>query len=169
MFDRLASLNLQQWIRDRGDTPPTKTFLWKDSGFWAFIIPGPSRRTVFHVNPGDEIFHQVVGEMQLHFVRDGQRDLVILRPGDFFLLPANVPHCPRRDEGSWTLVITTKRTVDAEDQWFWYCEKCGATLHQVGMVGRREDDNDVVAEATSILQADDRRRTCSRCGHLTVV
>ena len=166
MFERFTSFNLRQWIEGYADAPPGKTFLWEDSGFWTFVISGPNQRTAFHVNPGDEIFHQIVGETQLHFMRpEGRRDLVILRPGEFFLLPARVPHSPRRAAGSSTLVISPKRAADADERWFWYCDACGATLHEVGVVGRRTDGEDVVAEATRVLRADDTRRTCPRCGH----
>ena len=168
MFEHLTSVDLQQWIRGLGDAPGSKTFLWEDSDFWAFVVSGPNHRTAFHVNPGDEIFHQLAGETQLHFVRPEGRRVTILRPGEFFLLPARVPHSPRREAGSWTLVITPKRTADAEERWFWYCDRCGATLHEVGLVGRRMGE-DVVAEAARALRAEEARRTCPRCGHRSVV
>lgn len=170
MLQHLASFNLPQWVRGLRDAPGTKTFLWEDSDFWAFVISGPNQRTAFHVNPGDEIFHQIEGETQLHFMRpEERRDLVTLRPGDFFLLPARVPHSPRREAGSRTLVITPKRAADAEERWFWYCEQCGARLHEVGVVGRRMAGEDIVAEATRALRADETRRTCPRCGHRSAV
>lgn len=170
MFQHLTSFNLQQWVADHRDAPRAKRFLWEDSNFWAFVTSGPNDRTAFHVNPGDEIFHQLEGETRLHFVRpDGQRDTVILRPGEVFLLPAGVPHSPRREAGSWTLVITSKRTSDSQERWFWYCEQCGATLHEVGVVGRRMSEEDIVAEATRALRAEERRRTCTHCGHCSTV
>ena len=171
MIEHLKSFNLPQWIAENRDLSGTKRCLWENSNFWAFVTWGPNERTVFHVNPGDEMFQQFEGQLQLYFVpTDGEPQLTILEPGDFFLLPAGIPHSPRREAGSWTLVVTPRRTPDAEERWLWYCDRCHAKLHEVGIVGRRMGEPvDELAEATRELKENAKLRTCSQCGHCSSV
>ena len=45
----------------------------KNSDFIAFVTRGPNRRKDFHINPGDEIFYQLEGELNLHYLgKDGK-------------------------------------------------------------------------------------------------
>jgi 3-hydroxyanthranilate 3,4-dioxygenase len=47
---------------------------------------------------------------------------VIIREGDIYLLPANVPHSPRRAAGTLGLVIEQKRPPGARDKLQWYSD-----------------------------------------------
>ena len=67
------------------------------------VHKGPTAGKQFHVNQGEEIFFQLEGELNCHYVTQaGEREVITLRPGEMFLLPGNVPHSPRREQGSWT-------------------------------------------------------------------
>lgn len=142
--------------------------VWEDSDLGAFIVRGPTPRREFHINPGDEVFYQLEGELQLHYVAPhGERAVAALQAGQLFLMPANVPHSPRRPENSSTLVVERKRRAGEVDRWIWYCDECDAILHEV----RRSaaEATDVVSPATEALRAEPQLRTCRRCGHLSAV
>ena len=100
MFPHLQSFNLQKWIDDnRGDWGQRRV-IWQDSDFIAFVTRGPNRRKDYHINPGDEIFYQLEGELNLHYLKNDKHELAVLKSGDVFLMPKNTPHSPRRDEVS---------------------------------------------------------------------
>jgi 3-hydroxyanthranilate 3,4-dioxygenase len=162
MFPHLKGFNLQQWIdENRGDWGQRR-IIWENSDFIAFVTRGPNRRKDFHINPGDEIFYQLEGELNLHYLgKDGKAQLALLEAGDMFLLPANVPHSPRRADGSWTLVVERTRRPEEQDRFIWVCENCGNTLHQTAV--RFNDPSDAVANATAAIKADPKLAICSRC------
>ncbi len=109
MFPHLKGFNLKQWIdENRGDWGQRRV-IWQDSDFIAFVTRGPNRRKDFHINPGDEIFYQLEGELNLHYLEDDKHELAVLKAGDIFLLPKNTPHSPRRADGSWTYVVERTR------------------------------------------------------------
>ncbi len=109
MFPHLKGFNLKQWIdENRGDWGQRRV-IWQDSDFIAFVTRGPNRRKDFHINPGDEIFYQLEGDLNLYYIQDNKRELATLQAGDIFLLPKNTPHSPRRADGSWTYVVERQR------------------------------------------------------------
>jgi 3-hydroxyanthranilate 3,4-dioxygenase len=165
MFPHLKGFNLQQWINENRSDWGQRRVIWQDSDFIAFVTRGPNRRKDFHINPGDEIFYQLEGELKLHYLSDTKKqEVAVLKQGDLFLLPAKVPHSPRRGEGSWTLVVERKRQPVEMDLFIWPCEKCGNNLYETEV--RFDDPGNAVAEATSRLKADPRLATCSRCNEV---
>lgn len=163
MFPHLTGFNLQQWIdENRGDWGQRRV-LWENSDFIAFVTRGPNRRKDFHINPGDEIFYQLEGELNLHYINtDEKRQLALLKAGEIFLLPRNTPHSPRRGDGSWTFVVERKRAREELDRFIWPCEECGNRLYET--VVRFDDPSDAVANATRALRENPDLATCKRCG-----
>lgn len=162
MFPHLKNFNLRQWIEDNRGNWGQRRVIWADSDFIAFVTRGPNRRKDFHINPGDEIFYQLEGELNLHYLgTDGGHELAQLKAGDLFLLPRHVPHSPRRAEGSWTLVVERRREPGEIDRFIWPCEKCGNKLYEAAV--RFDDPGDAVAEATQAMKSDPRLTTCDRC------
>jgi len=163
MFPHLKNFNLKNWIEEnRGNWGQRRT-IWEDSDFIAFVTRGPNRRSDFHIDPGDEIFYQLEGELNLHYMTAEQRrEVAVIKAGELFLLPANVPHSPRRGDGSWTLVVERKRRPDEEDRFVWYCEKCNTQLYKTTV--RFDDPSDAVKKAYEDMTADARLRTCANCG-----
>ena len=94
MFPHLQGFNLQKWIDENRADWGQRRVIWRDSDFIAFVTRGPNRRKDFHINPGDEIFYQLEGELKLHYLKDNKQDIAVLQPGDIFLLPKNTPHSP---------------------------------------------------------------------------
>jgi 3-hydroxyanthranilate 3,4-dioxygenase len=96
MFPHLKGFNLRQWIDENRHKWGQRRVIWEDSDFIAFVTRGPNRRKDFHINPGDEIFYQLEGELNLHYLSDGKPEVAVLEAGDLFLMPERVPHSPRR-------------------------------------------------------------------------
>jgi 3-hydroxyanthranilate 3,4-dioxygenase len=162
MFPHLTGFNLRQWIDDNRGNWGQRRVIWENSDFIAFVTREPNRRKDFHINPGDEIFYQLEGELNLHYMDgEGKRQLALLKPGEIFLLSRNIPHSPRRSDGSWTFVVERKRAPEELDRFIWPCEECGNKLDETTV--RFDDPSNAVADATRALQADSGLATCERC------
>jgi 3-hydroxyanthranilate 3,4-dioxygenase len=165
MFPHLTGFNLQRWIDENRGNWGQRRVLWENSDFIAFVTRGPNRRKDFHINPGDEIFYQLEGELNLHYLgKDQKHEVAVLRAGDLFLLPAHVPHSPRRPDGSWTFVVERQRSAAELDRFIWVCERCGNRLHETGV--RFNDPSDAVAKATEAIKSDVKLATCKQCGEI---
>jgi 3-hydroxyanthranilate 3,4-dioxygenase len=161
MFPHLHAFNLRQWIDENRGNWGQRRVIWEDSDFIAFVTRGPNRRKDFHINPGDEIFYQLEGELNLHYLKNDKHELSVLNKGDIFLLPATVPHSPRRGEGSWTLVVERKRRSEELDRFIWACEQCGHRLYETTV--RFDDPSGAVAQATASIQSNPELATCGNC------
>ncbi len=163
MFPHLKNFNLKQWVDENRGNWGQRRIIWEDSDFIAFVTRGPNSRTDFHIDPGDEIFYQLEGELNLHYMTPEQKhEIAVIKEGELFLLPAHVPHSPRRGEGSWTFVIERKRRPDEQDRFVWYCEGCGTKLYETTV--RFDDPTDAVKRASDSMKTNKEMRTCPRCG-----
>ena len=126
--------NLMGWIednRERLEPPMLNKPIWRDGEFIAMILKGPVLRADYHVNPYEEFFYQLKGNMVLRTIVDGRHHEVAINEGDVFLLPPEVPHSPHRPEpGSLGLVIELQRPAGVADGFEWYCESCATRVHR---------------------------------------
>ena len=164
MFPHLKNFNLKQWIDENRGSWGQRRVIWEDSDFIAFVTRGPNSRKDFHIDPGDEMFYQLEGELNLHYMQGKRREVALLKAGEMFLLPAGVPHSPRRGDGSWTFVVERKRRPEERDLFVWFCESCGEKLYE--MTVRFDDPSDAVKTATDKIRSDAKLRTCGRCGEV---
>jgi 3-hydroxyanthranilate 3,4-dioxygenase len=164
MFPHLKAFNLRQWIDENRADWGQRRVIWQDSDFIAFVTRGPNRRKDYHINPGDEIFYQLEGELNLHYLKDNQHEIAVLQPGDIFLLPRNTAHSPRRGDGSWTYVVERQRGKEEIDRFIWPCENCGNKLYETEV--RFDDPGDAVRTATDSLKSDPSLTTCKSCGQV---
>jgi 3-hydroxyanthranilate 3,4-dioxygenase len=165
MFPHLKGFNLQRWINENRNDWGQRRVIWQDSDFIVFVTRGPNRRKDFHINPGDEIFYQLEGELNLHYLgAENKQEVAVLKAGDLFLLPSKVPHSPRRREGSWTFVVERIRKSDEQDRFLWVCENCGNRLYETSV--RFDDPSDAVASATKAIKTDAKLATCNDCGEV---
>ncbi|UYW01054.1 3-hydroxyanthranilate 3,4-dioxygenase [Flavobacterium agricola] len=130
------AFNLNQWIEENRDLlkPPVgNRNLYKESeDYIVMIVAGPNARKDFHYNETEELFYQLEGTILVFIQEDNQKKEVVLNPGDMYLLPAKVPHCPVRSANSLGLVIERKRAGKGfTDGLLWYCENCNNKLHEV--------------------------------------
>ena len=89
----LNPFQFQQWISENGDKlkPPVGAeTLWKDSKLMITVVGGPNKRTDYHIDPFEEFFYQLKGDIVLRIQEDGKARDVTVKEGDVFMLPAYV-------------------------------------------------------------------------------
>lgn len=161
----LQPLNLQRWVDEHRHLlkPPVgNKLIYQNSEFIVMAVGGPNSRRDFHVDPGEEFFHQLEGTMTLRIVEAGAiRDLPI-RAGEILLLPPLVPHSPQRPAGTVGLVIERQRRPGELDGLQWYCERCNALLYeeQLALTNIETQFPPVFDRFFSRLE----HRTCKQCG-----
>jgi 3-hydroxyanthranilate 3,4-dioxygenase len=129
------------------------------------ILRGPNTRLDFHIDPGDEFFYQVVGDMELVLKPEGERrQSVRIKEGEIFVCPGGLPHSPRRFENTWGLVIERKRRQEEKEEFAWFCEKCDELV-----LSRVVNQGNIPSQVSSVyneFNADPALRTCRACGYV---
>lgn len=158
-------LNFRAWIdahRDDLKPPVGNAEIYPDHEFIVMVVGGPNSRTDFHVDPGEELFYMIEGDMTLRVVEDGKlRDLSI-KEGEMFLLPAWVPHSPQRRANTVGLVVERQRKEGEIDRFEWYCERCATLLYKESL-----QMTDIVKQLPPIFERYEElvsNRTCKKCG-----
>lgn len=127
------------------------------------VVGGPNQRTDFHVDPYEEFFYQVKGNMHVNLMTPDGPQTVHIREGQMWMLPRDTPHSPQRPEpGSIGLVMERIREEGTLERFQWYCGDCGHIVHSVELQVR-----DIVADLPPVFQAfynDEAARTCANCG-----
>jgi 3-hydroxyanthranilate 3,4-dioxygenase len=171
MVEPLKAFNLKRWIDEHRDLlrPPVGAeMVWKDSQFIVMIVGGPNARRDFHIDPSDEFFFQLEGDMVLEYIDGaGRRQRETLREGDVFLLPAETPHSPQRPAGTVGLVVERVREPREPERYAWYCERCDAKLYELS-----RGPGDLLADlrrVSSEFNASEAQRTCPACGYVQPV
>ena len=163
----LISRDLWRWIeehRESFEPPVGNRVIWEDSQFIAMVIRGPNARRDFHVDPSDEIFFMLRGDMVLEYIEDGRRREQVIREGEVMLVPALTPHAPHRPAGTWGLVVEIKRKPDETESLRWFCDRCDALVHEATMhVADIERELRVAIER---FDASVELRTCKACGYV---
>jgi 3-hydroxyanthranilate 3,4-dioxygenase len=163
----LLSFGLWDWIaehRQAFEPPVGNKVIWEDSQFTAMVVRGPNARRDFHVDPSDEIFYMLKGDMELEFMQDGHRTRQTIREGELLLVPALTPHSPHRPPDTWGLVIEVKRRPEQTESLVWFCERCDAQIHTVTLhVADIESD---LKTAIEHFDGSVTLRTCPKCGHV---
>jgi 3-hydroxyanthranilate 3,4-dioxygenase len=129
----LKAFNFRDWIDENRHLlkPPVgNRQVFRDSEFIIMVVGGPNSRKDFHVDPGEEFFYQLEGDMLLKTVQGGKHVDVPIREGEILLLPPNVPHSPRRFANTVGLVIERQRRPGEIDGFQWYCERCDHLLYE---------------------------------------
>jgi 3-hydroxyanthranilate 3,4-dioxygenase len=135
--------------------------IW-DGDFLVMVVGGPNQRTDFHVNPGGELFYQVEGDIVLKIIEDGKPRDVAIRQGELFLLPAGVPHSPRRPAGTVGLVVEVPKFAKGQHHLRWYCPQCNNVLHDIPF-----EPVDLGKQIKAMLEQFNGNadlRTCKKCG-----
>ena len=166
--------NLMRWIEDHRDEfkPPVmnKQFYPDAEDVIVFVSVGPNTRNDYHVNPTEELFYQLEGDIAVR-VRplDGSpaRDVVI-REGEMWLCPRMVPHRPQRPKDTIGLIVEFPRVVEGktcDDGLRWYCPECDTLVHEASfrLAHIDEDLHKVMDEFWGGAEAG---RTCSKCGYV---
>jgi 3-hydroxyanthranilate 3,4-dioxygenase len=129
----LRAFNFQRWIEENRSAlqPPVgNKRVFADGDFVIMVVGGPNSRQDYHVDPGEEFFYQLEGDMVLKTRQDGKAVDVPIRQGEILLLPAGVPHSPQRRAATVGLVIERRRQPGELDGFQWYCEHCDQLLYE---------------------------------------
>ncbi|MFF0309663.1 3-hydroxyanthranilate 3,4-dioxygenase [Streptosporangium sp. NPDC004379] len=165
----IPPIDFGKWIDEHAHLlrPPVgnKIIFEGSSDLIVMVVGGPNARTDFHVDPYEELFYQVRGNMHINVMTPEGPDTVHVREGQMWLLPPNMPHSPQRpEEGSVGFLVERIRPEGVLEKFRWYCQECNAVVHEVELQVR-----DIVADLPPIFQAfydDERARTCDDCGAL---
>ena len=165
--------NLMKWIDDHKDEfkmPVMNRQFYVDSeDVIVFVSLGPNTRNDYHVNPTEELFYQLKGDIALR-VRplDGSDPHdVIIKEGEMYLLPRNVPHRPQRPEGTIGLIVEFPRPVETKDQLRWYCPDDIHLVHQAEF-RLKHIDEDLHKIMDDFWNGPEEIRTCKETGKVVV-
>ena len=159
--------NFKKWIDENRHLlkpPVNNKVVYKDADFIVMVVGGPNSRKDYHYNEGEEFFYQLEGDITVQIQEDGKPVDVQIKEGDIFLLPAKVPHNPKRGPNTIGLVVEHKKKNGEKDGLLWFCEKCNHKLHEVYFS---------LGDITTHFQVEFKNfygsetlRTCKSCGHV---
>ena len=158
-------INLENWIEENRETfkpPVSNRYLYDGRDFFVMVIKGPNARNDFHLVDSEEYFYQLKGDINVR-VREGDRIVDhIVREGETFFIPPNVPHSPQRPPDTIGVVVERRRPPGEKEHVIFYCENCGSLVEDIHF-----DCADIVehfSQAMLDFWNDDARRTCKNCG-----
>lgn len=160
----LQPLNLLRWIDENRallKPPVGNKRIFRESEFIIMVVGGPNTRRDYHVDPAEEFFYQLQGDILLKTIQAGRAVDVPIRAGEILLLPPRVPHSPQRGADTVGLVIERERRAGELDGFQWYCESCGNLLFEEFIALK-----DIEKELPPLFErfyASIERRTCKRC------
>jgi 3-hydroxyanthranilate 3,4-dioxygenase len=164
-----TKLDLAAWLKANAPKlrPPVanKQLFPGSTDAIVFVSGGPNTRNDFHVNPTEELFYQLKGDIAVR-VRplDGTRPYdVIIKEGELFLLPRWVPHRPQRPAGTAGLIVEFPRPRGQLDALRWYCPGCDALVYEARWRLKKIDE-DLAVIMNDFWEGAASRRTCRECG-----
>ena len=161
----LHAFNFRQWIdanRALLKPPVGNKRVFADGDFVIMVVGGPNARKDYHVDPGQEFFYQLEGDMVLKTMQDGRAVDLPIREGEVLLIPPLLPHSPQRGANTVGLVIERARRPGELDGFQWYCERCGERLYEEFFTL-----TDIEQQFPPVFErffADPKKRTCRHCG-----
>jgi 3-hydroxyanthranilate 3,4-dioxygenase len=162
----LAPLNLHAWIEEHRHLlkPPVGNACIWNSNFLVMIVGGPNVRTDYHINPGEELFYQVEGDIVLKVIEDGKPRDIPIKQGELFLLPARMPHSPQRPAGTVGLVVEQPKAFTENQHLRWHCRRCHAIVYDAEF--QPVDIGKQIKEVIERFKGSEALRTCKQCGEM---
>jgi 3-hydroxyanthranilate 3,4-dioxygenase len=157
-------VHLADWTESVADLlrpPVNNAMVWPTGDdLLVQVVGGPNSRDDFHVDPYEEFFFQLKGNMHVEVMTPAGRRTVHIREGQVWVLPRNLPHSPQRPEaGSIGLVVERVRPEGVTERFQWYCPSCDALVHEVEVQVR-----DLVVDLpAAFAEAEGRKRLCPSC------
>ena len=162
----IRPINFKKWIDEHRHLlkpPVMNQVVYKEADdFVVMVVGGPNKRKDFHYNETEEFFYQLEGDIVVKIVEDEKVVDIHIKEGEIFLLPARVPHSPRRPANTVGLVMEVTRGQGVMDAFQWYCESCGNKLYEEQV---RVDD--IVKDLPGVMErfySNEELRTCKKCG-----
>jgi 3-hydroxyanthranilate 3,4-dioxygenase len=163
----IPPIDFTKWIDEHAHLlkPPVgnKVIFETADDLIVMVVGGPNARTDYHVDPYEELFYQVRGNMHVNLITPDGPETVHIREGQMWLLPRGLPHSPQRPEpGSVGFLVERIRPEGTLERFQWYCPSCSALVHEVELQVR-----DIVVDLPPLFEAfyaDEKARTCAACG-----
>jgi 3-hydroxyanthranilate 3,4-dioxygenase len=161
----MPPIDLKKWVADNRhllQPPVGNKCLWDNGGFLVMVIGGPNARTDYHVNPSEELFYQVQGDIVVKVMEDGKPRDVPIKEGEIFLLPSLMPHSPQRGPNTVGLVVEYPKLTKDDHHLRWFCKSCGEVVNDFPF-----QPADLDKQITGMLErwkGDEKLRTCKKCG-----
>ena len=160
-----SPVHLMNWVMENKEDfqPPVgNKYLYSGSDFFVMVIAGPNARNDFHKTKSEEFFIQLKGAMVLKTYENGRIVDHVIREGETFFIPPNIPHAPCRPADTLGMVVERRRPEGEEEHQLFYCENCNALV-----CDNKFDCKDIVVafkEAMEAFWSDPERSTCGKCG-----
>lgn len=164
-----SPLNLKKWVEENRHLlkPPVgNKCVWSDDDFIIMVVGGPNARKDYHVNETGEFFYQIEGDIILGVIppETGKPEEIIIREGEMFLLPALVPHSPRRPANTIGLVIEHARKEGMIDKLQWYSDDTHELVHEAEF--KLENIDHDLKRIMGEFWSDEKLRTCKSTGSI---
>jgi 3-hydroxyanthranilate 3,4-dioxygenase len=168
----LAPFNLKKWIDENRHLlkpPVSNKNLYVEAGdFIVMIVGGPNARKDYHFNESEELFYQIEGDITVRIQEDGKPKDIVIKEGDIFLLPGNIPHSPMRGANTVGLVIErVRKGTDLSDGLMWFCDECNHKLKEYRFP-LENIEHDFLSRFREFYGSEEMR-TCDNCGHVMEV
>ncbi|HVZ94848.1 MAG TPA: 3-hydroxyanthranilate 3,4-dioxygenase [Phycisphaerales bacterium] len=163
--------NLWSWIKKNKHNlkPPVsnKQLCTEANDAIIFVSGGPNTRNDFHVNPTEELFYQLKGDIAVRIrPLDGSKPRdVVIREGEMYLLPRWLPHRPQRPANTVGLIVEFPRPKGELDALRWYCPECDELVYEAKWRLKKIDE-DLRILMHDFWDGPEKRRTCRNCGHI---
>ena len=162
-------IDFPKWMTDNEHLlkpPVNNKQVWEPMGdFIVQVLGSPNQRTDYHLDPYEEWFYQVKGNMHVNVMTDDGPVRVDVREGEMWMLPRNVYHSPQRPEpGAIGIVIERIREEGVLEKFVWFCLECHHQVHEVELQVR-----DIVQDLPPVFEqfySSEEARTCGNCGAL---
>ena len=106
------AIDLTNWIEEHKDKfkpPVSNQYLYDGRDFFVMVIKGPNARNDFHLVDSEEYFYQLKGDIKIR-IREGEKIVDhLVREGETFFIPPNVPHAPIRPPDTIGVVVERRR------------------------------------------------------------
>lgn len=148
-----TSIDFQGWIAENAPNlkpPVANKCMYPDAkDLVIMVVGGPNSRHDYHVDPYEEWFYQIKGNMHINVITPEGPKTVHVREGESYLLPGNTPHSPQRpEEGSVGLVVEQVRAegVLEKFQWYHHTADTATLVHEVEL-----KVNDIVVDLPPVF------------------
>ena len=161
----LPPINIRSWVDANIEDfrPPVgNKYLYRGEDFFVMVIGGPNARNDFHKTNSEEYFYQLKGDICVQTIEDGRIVSHVIREGETFFIPPNVPHAPQRPPDTIGVVVERNRPAGEIEHQQFYCDACHELVWDEGF-----DCKDIVEHFRDSMESfwsDPERSTCS-CGY----
>ncbi len=164
-MSNVNAFSLKGWIDEHRHLlkPPVgNQQVYEDTDFIIMIVGGPNVRKDYHINPTEEFFYQLEGDVSVGIIEDGEKRTIPIREGEILLLPPMIPHSPQRPANTVGMVVERRRPKGQMDHLRYYCEKCDEILYDPQFYL-----TNIVKQLKPLMDTfwnDASLQTCKKCG-----